>query len=352
MSPPISLPGELTPELSLLGMGNPLLDISATVEQDLLAKHSLKSNDAILTEDEQIFKDLAEGYKVEHIAGGATQNSVRVAQWVLGGPAMSFCSYMGCVGRDSSSKILEDKAKEAGVTVRYQYSEDKPTGRCAVLITGQDRSLVTKLDAANHFTVDHLDTKENWHLVTKARIVYSAGFFLTVSVDSMLKVAKHCAASNETYCLNLSAPFLCQFFKEQLMSVLPFTDIVFGNETEAAAYAEVHNLDTSDVGEIALKIASLPKENGSTARLVVITQGSDDVVVAEHGKILKFPVQPLAPESIVDTNGAGDAFVGGFLAQKVLGKSLDVAVKCGNWAARHCIQRSGCIMPDVCDFSE
>ena len=55
---------ELLPENVLLGMGNPLLDISATVERDMLSKHNLKSNDAILTEEEQIFKDLAEGYKV------------------------------------------------------------------------------------------------------------------------------------------------------------------------------------------------------------------------------------------------------------------------------------------------
>jgi len=342
---------ELAPENCLLGMGNPLLDISATVEKELLAKHNLKSDDAILTEDEQIFKDLTEGYKVDYIAGGATQNSIRVAQWVLGGQGRSICSYMGCVGRDDSSKILEDKAKEAGVTVRYQYSEEKPTGRCAVLITGQERSLVTKLDAANHFNVSHLEVEDNWNLVSKANLVYSAGFFLTVSLDSMLKVAKHCAASNKTYCINLSAPFLCQFFKDQMMSVLPFTDVVFGNETEAAAYAEVHNLGTSDVGEIALKIASLPKENGSTSRLVVITQGAGDVVIAEHGKLVKFPVEPLDAAAIVDTNGAGDAFVGGFLAQRVLGKPLAVAVKCGNWAARHCIQRSGCTMPDVSDFS-
>ena len=145
---------------------------------------------------------------------------------------------MGCVGRDESSKILEEKASEAGVNVVYQYSE-KPTGRCAVLITGQDRSLVTKLDAANHFTVSHLEEIHNWNLVTSARCVYSAGFFLTVSVDSMLKVARHCSQNNKTYCLNLSAPFLCQFFKDKLAAVLPFTDIVFGNETEAAAYAEV-----------------------------------------------------------------------------------------------------------------
>ena len=43
--------------------------------------------------------------------------------------------------------------------------------------------------------------------------MYSAGFFLTVSVESMLKVAKYCAQNNRTYCINLSAPFLCQFFK-------------------------------------------------------------------------------------------------------------------------------------------
>ena len=35
-------------------------------------------------------------------------------------------------------------------------------------------------------------------------------------------------------------PFLCQFFKDQMASVLPFTDIVVGNETEAASYAEVN----------------------------------------------------------------------------------------------------------------
>ena len=48
-------------------MGNPLLDISATVSPDLLAKYELKANDAILTEDEAIFKDLAEGYKVRQM---------------------------------------------------------------------------------------------------------------------------------------------------------------------------------------------------------------------------------------------------------------------------------------------
>ena len=58
-------------------LGQPLLDISATVKAELLTKHKLKANDAILTEEEEIFKDLLEEYKVDYIAGGATQNSIR-----------------------------------------------------------------------------------------------------------------------------------------------------------------------------------------------------------------------------------------------------------------------------------
>ena len=76
-----------------------------------------------------------------------------------------------------------------------------------------------------------------------------------------------------------------------MSSVLPFTDIIFGNETEAASYAEVNNLGTTDVGEIALKLAMLPKENGSKSRLVIITQGEGPVVAVEHGNVKSFPVE-------------------------------------------------------------
>jgi len=332
----------------LLGMGNPLLDISATVKPDLLAKHNLKSNDAILTEEEAIFNDLTGGYSVDYIAGGATQNSIRVAQWILG--LKNSTSYFGCVGRDEYSNTLEAKAKEAGVNVQYQRSDAHPTGRCAVLITGQDRSLVTKLDAANHFTVEHLEDAKNWKVVETAKAVYSAGFFLTVSVDSMLKVGKYCAANNKTYCFNLSAPFLIQFFKDQMMSVMPYADIVFGNETEALTFAESFNLGTSDIKKIALAISMLPKENGSRGRLVVITQGADPVICVENGQICDFAAERLPTEKIVDTNGAGDAFVGGFLAQYVQGRDLAMAVRCGIWAATHIIQRSGCTFADKMDF--
>lgn len=92
--------------------------------------------------------------------------------------------------------------------------------------------------------------------------------------------------------------------------------------------------------EVARRIASLPKASGLRARTVVITQGAKSTVWVQGGVTESEEVTPVA--SIVDVNGAGDAFVGGFLAALNKGASTRKAVQVGHWAAAHVIQRSGC----------
>ena len=177
-------------------------------------------------------------------------------------------------GMDKSCEQLEKVSAEAGMVVKYQKSKEHPTGKCAVLITGQDRSLVTKLDAANHFTTAHLEDKDNWALVEAAKVFYSSGFFLTVSPDSMVKVAQHAGLTGKHFAMNLSAPFLCQFFKDPMLKVMAHANIVFGNETEADAFGEAMGYDTKDRKEIAKRISEMPLEGVSPrSRVVVITQG-------------------------------------------------------------------------------
>ncbi len=81
-----------------------------------------------------------------------------------------------------------------------------------------------------------------------------------------------------------------------------------------------------------------------------LTQLNPDQDTQPCRQVLEFPAERLPAERIVDTNGAGDAFVGGFLAQHVQGAPLDQAVRCGIWAATHIIQRSGCTLPEIMDF--
>ncbi|KAG7209997.1 hypothetical protein KM043_011582 [Ampulex compressa] len=263
----------------LLGMGNPLLDISATVDDEFLKKYDLKANNAILAEDKHklLYDELIELYNADFIAGGSVQNTMRVAQWFLKKPQIA--TYMGCVGKDKYSKILEDIARANGLNVRYQYTDKEPTGTCAVLITGKERSLCANLAAANCFSSSHIEEPENKKLIEIAQYIYISGFFLTVSSETIQTVAKHALENNKMFMMNLSAPFLCEFYKKEMMAALPYVDILFA--------------------------AKLPEEK------------------------------------VVDTNGAGDAFVGGFLAQLIQGKSIDTCIKCGIWAATEIVQKSG-----------
>ncbi|RWV89942.1 hypothetical protein GW17_00047887, partial [Ensete ventricosum] len=248
----------------LLGMGNPLLDISAVVDEEFLSRYD----------------ELATKYNVEYIAGGntlcliitilsimlmltsmllvnciysgATQNSIRVAQWMLQIPGAT--SYMGCIGKDKFGEEMKKNSIAAGV--------------------------------------------------------------------------------------NVSLPFV------PLCSPL-YVDYVFGNETEARTFARVRGWE---VKSFILLISALPKASGTHKRYTVITQGCDPVVVAEDGKVRLFPVIVLPKEKLVDTNGAGDAFVGGFLSQLVQEKSIEDCVRAGCYAANVIIQRSGCTYPEKPDF--
>lgn len=339
-------------ENTLFGMGNPLLDISAVVDKDFLDKYGLKPNDQILAEDKHkaMFDEIAKKTKVEYHAGGSTQNSVKIAQWMIQEPH-NVATFFGCIGTDHFGEILKQKAEEAHVDAHYYEQSEEPTGTCAACITGDNRSLVANLAAANCYKKEnHLDLASNWELVEKAKVYYIAGFFLTVSPESILKVAKHASENNKIFGLNLSAPFISQFFEEPMMKVMPYVDILFGNETEAATFAKEQGFETDDIAEIARKAQNLPKVNKKRQRVVVFTQGKDDTVATIGEKVTMFPVLDIDQNDIVDTNGAGDAFVGGFLSELVQERPTEECIRAGHYAANVIIRRAGCTFPEKPDF--
>ncbi|KAI5107949.1 adenosine kinase isoform 1 [Silurus meridionalis] len=484
----IKLEEKTISENALFGMGNPLLDMCAVVDKDFLDKYGLKPNDQILAEEKhkEMFEEIRKKFNVEYHAGGATQNSVKIAQWMIQEPH-KVATFFGCIGEDEFGQILKQKAEECHVDAHYYEQSEEPTGTCAACITGDNRSLVANLAAANCYKKEkHLDLEENWKLVEKAKVYYIAGFFLTVSLESILKVAKHASENNKIFCMNLSAPFISEFFKDSLMKVMPYVDILFGNEasrswsleptnlftcertfsvtgsgtmagfesdqnivwcdycidihlpasskgpwpftdsyrcvrssqasdyeitprspssvthnaafclaaaSEAATFSREQGFETENIEEIAKKAQSLPKENKKRKRIVVFTQGKEGTVMVKElvnskwtlassgllrdysyeqlflekkvrgelqqsapcftgsdEKVETFPVIEIDQKDIVDTNGAGDAFVGGFLSELVQDKSLEQCIRAGHYAANVIIRHSGCTFPEKPDF--
>ncbi|XP_020567532.1 adenosine kinase isoform X4 [Oryzias latipes] len=279
----------------LFGMGNPLLDISAVVDKDFLDKFGLKPNDQILAEDKHkaLFAEIVKRNKVEYHAGGSTQNSVKIAQWMIQKPH-KVATFFGCIGTDRFGEILKKKAEEAHVDARYYEQNEEPTGTCAACITGNNRSLVANLAAANCYKKEkHLDLDSNWELVEKAKVYYIA---------------------------------------------------------EAATFAKEQGFETDDIAEIARKTQNLPKENTRRQRVVVFTQGKDDTVATVDDQVTMFPVVDIDQNDIVDTNGAGDAFVGGFLSALVQEQPLEECIRAGHYAANVIIKRVGCTFPEKPNF--
>jgi adenosine kinase len=341
----------------IVGFGNPLLDISANVEQAVLDEWGAQLNNAILAEEKHqpLYAKLASTHAVEYIAGGATLNSIRVAQWLLTSAEKGSCtSFIGCIGTDEFGAKMEEQLSADKVTPLFMKTTDTPTGTCAVLVKEKERSLIANLASAEKYSIEHFKSVQP--TIDAAQIFYMAGFPLTHEggAATVAAICKHAAEQDKTVCMNVSAPFIAIVppFRAALLEALKFCTFVFCNESEAATLAENMGwTDCSDTKAIALKMATLPSEKagGLTA---VVTQGSDATLVAKaDGSISVYEVKgnpwTLSAENLVDTNGAGDAFVGGFLSQLAISSDEATCVRVGHFAAGTIIQQSGCTCPPM-----
>lgn len=343
---------------SVLGLCNPLLDVSAYVDQEILDKYKLKANDAILAgpDHTRLCQDLVDKYNVEYTAGGSAMNVMRVIAGIYQAQGIKGRTmFTGCIGQDKFGELMKKKAADDGVKANFSIS-DEPTGTCAVCLSdqGKNRSLCAFLGASQKFTEQHL--KDNWkELVEETDLIYITGFLIAVSPATFHLLGEHIARQSDQkkkYCLNLSAAYVSQVFGTEIDKVLKYVDILFANDEEAKAFAEFKKYGTNDVESIAKKIAMEPKLRSNLERLVVITQGDKDIIVAQRSKpddkepaVRRFTVKPIPDAEIVDTNGAGDAFAGGFLSQVAIGEPLDACIDMGIFAAHQIIKVSGINFP-------
>jgi adenosine kinase len=338
-------------EGSIFGLGNPLLDIVIDAQDADFTQWGVAPGATSLANDAQkpLYPDLLTRPGVSFVAGGAAQNTIRGAQWLLQVPGAA--SYTGSVGKDATAKVLNDTASAAGVKTMYYETDKDATGCCAVLVQSAERALIANIAAANHFAVTHLETEAVKAAVEKARVFYATGFFLTLPEGpaALIKIGQHAKEHNKTFVFNLGAPFIVDFFWDQLQSVLPYADFVICNEHEASAYAKKVGCE-GDRHTAATKLAALPKENANRPRTVIFTQGPEATIVFSEGKIREFKPTKLESDKIVDLNGAGDAFAAGIVSGLAKGASLEVSIDAGHNAACHVIQRSGPVYPEKPDF--
>lgn len=339
-------------EGGIFSICNPLLDISTHADQALLDQYKLTLGTACLADKTHLplYDEIIKHQDVEYIAGGASQNTIRAAQWMLRDIAPNVTHYVGCVGNDENGRRLKTEAEKDGVNVHYMVTNTERTGTCAVLVKNHERCLVANLAAANLYDIAHFREESTQKLLHAAKYYYATSFFLTVCPQALVELGQHAAESNKLFAFNIAAPFLVEFFWDKMQEVLPYADVVMCNDSEATAFGKRQGWNEKDLKDVAQRLAALPKKNTQRERMVIFTQGPNPTIVYYNGKVHEFaPV--VCPESeIVDLNGAGDAFAGGFMAAVYLNKSVEDCVRAGHYCAWEVIRRSGATFPAVCSF--
>lgn len=218
-----------------------MLDIIVKTDCSFLTTHKLEPNFATVVTDKEFFKKISEINNRQIIIGGSVTNTVRVLQAIL--RENNAVTYLGSVGNDANGKLVEERLKKEGVHVIFNKYENINTGMCAVLICGANRSLCTDLGASSMYSIQCLN-----HCVVKqklehAKCIYFSvsfafacvcffsksfqGFFLGVSFDCVKHLIK---LQNKTIAFNIGARFLCKKYPEEMVEILKYIDIVFGND--------------------------------------------------------------------------------------------------------------------------
>jgi len=334
----------------ILGIGNPLLDISVHVDQAYLEKVGFELGTAALAEEKDLpmFKEIVTFPDVQYIPGGACQNAIRGAQWLS--PIKGITHFIGSIGDDENGEKLKQVAENDGVQTHYYVSSGSRTGCCAVLVKDKERALIADLAAANEYKHSHFESVEIQQVLNECSILCGTGFFLTVSPETLVALGEHCLKNNKLFIFSIAAPFVCEFFWEKLQAVIPYVDLLLGNKDEGEAFFKKAGIPFTD-WTVAVKMASeLPKKNPNRKRTIVFTQGQEPTITYHNGKHELYPVEPIERDEIEDTNGAGDGFMGGLLIGHALDKPFEECMRAARFAARYVLTVSGTNYSKTCDF--
>ncbi|PCI86330.1 MAG: adenosine kinase [Hyphomicrobiales bacterium] len=307
----------------LLTVGNAIIDILVTVEEEFLVEQKLdKSAMKLVDADESKALYSKVGEATERSGGSAANTAVGYGYF--GGKA----SYIGTIAKDQFGTIFNHDMDASGVDYTPIYVEGKPTSQSIILVTPDgERTMNTYLGASTDLGPEHIDKE----LILSAKTVYFEGYLwyqppAKAAFDHIAKLTK---GTDTKISVSLADQFCVDNFRDSFKGLIDdgTIEILFANEDEIKALYQV------DTFEEAMA------ENAKTGVLSFITRGANGAV-AQQGDVTEYAsVDPVF--DIVDLTGAGDIFAAGALYGLEHGMSLADSTQLGCVAAREVIQHMG-----------
>ncbi len=312
-------------DIELFSIGNALVDQEFLVDDEFLQQAQLAKGTMQLCDADQQEKLVSLLRQAKHkgqASGGSAANTT-VAFSAMGGSSFYACR----VGNDELAHFYLNDLEKANVQTHQKSLSEGQTGTCIVLITPDgERTMYTYLGITAELSAQQID----FDILPQAKWLYIEGYLATSpTAHQVVTEARQIAKNNGVnIAISLSDPAMVQYAREGLDILLgDGVDVLFCNEQEALMYTKALTIEQASENLLAI------------AQTVVITLGSQGALIGTKGH----PIQMIVGEqaTALDTNGAGDAFAGGFLYALVQGLNLEQAAKLGNKVAAQVVSQYG-----------
>jgi sugar/nucleoside kinase (ribokinase family) len=170
-----------------------------------------------------------------------------------------------------------------------------------------------------------------------ARIVSFASLFRAPLdqadvVRGLIRAAKE---SGALVSVDTKLPTFREIRLEELADVWPLVDFIFPNEKEAAYHTGIPETE-GNTEEHFRKMSEVFRGYG--IKNVIIKAGADGCYINNDDGFWHLPALPV---EVVDSTGAGDNFVAGFLSGILRGEEIRACAERGRARAAQCISRMG-----------
>jgi len=260
---------------------------------------------------------------------------------------------LGSVGNDFYGNLYENLVAKENIVPIFEKFDNLNTGLCCVFCFNRDRGHITDLGASVNISQEY--TERVWEKIQNVQLIYTELFILKHKKNIVFFLAELALPNSKIFGFNLPSAYFIETYLNDIANLIEYADVVFANAAEAILLATLLGMEEIDLdtGDLSKSLVKFPKKNKNKKRVFVITAGPNAAHVAEYDFIQekctfygRYQPEIVDDNLIIDTNGAGDAFAGGFLSRYVKNKSLEECMKAGHWSASIIIQTRGCQIPE------
>jgi sugar/nucleoside kinase (ribokinase family) len=308
------------------GLGNPLVDILAEVDDEFLRLNGLNKGIMHLIEKEESRRliGLLKGRKTEMESGGDCPNTITtLARLGLN------AAFTGKVGYDELGGVFEARIAEKGVH-SFLRKDRVDTGTSVILITpDKERTMNTHLGACREYGKEDLPME----MIENSSIFYFTGYMWDTqgqkeAAREAIRVAR---AKGVRVAFDVADPFAAERYREDFLSIIGRdVDILFANAHEARILTGCGTEDCA-------------RSLGELCPLVVVKNGEAESFISHEGRI---ETVASFKTDVRDTTGAGDNFAAGFLFGLVKAFPVESCGRVASFVASKTIEKVGAQAPE------